>query len=85
MTYDDAGERWVPDGEAGDNSWSNFQKVLDVIWARENSLSWKDVAAETGDTRTPRGTSGTDGSNTSKRPSRLSEQDQTQSWFSQPS
>lgn len=48
MTYDDAGERWVPDRESENGERSDFQKALDVVKARENGLSWRDVAAETG-------------------------------------
>lgn len=48
LTYDDAGERWVPDRESKEGERSEFQKALDVVKARENGLSWRDVAAETG-------------------------------------
>lgn len=48
MTYDDAGERWIPDRESKNGERSDFQKALDVVKARENGLSWRDVAAETG-------------------------------------
>lgn len=48
LTYDDSGERWVPDREREDDERSEFQQALDVIEARENGLSWRDVAAETG-------------------------------------
>lgn len=48
MTYDDAGERWVPDRESENGEPSDFQKALDVVDARDDGLSWRDVAAETG-------------------------------------
>lgn len=48
LTYDDAGERWVPDRESEDGDRSEFQKALDVVKARENGLSWRDIASETG-------------------------------------
>lgn len=48
MTYDDAGERWVPDWESENGERSDFQKAIDVIKARENDLSWRDIADETG-------------------------------------
>jgi DNA invertase Pin-like site-specific DNA recombinase len=48
LTYDDAGERWIPDRESESDGQDSFQKALDVIRARENGLSWRDVAAETG-------------------------------------
>lgn len=48
LTYDDNGERWVPDRESENGERSDFQKALDVVKARENGLSWRDVAAETG-------------------------------------
>lgn len=47
MTYDSAGERWIPDRENENGERSDFQKALDVITARENGLSWREVAAET--------------------------------------
>lgn len=40
--YDDAGEHWVPDWESGD-----FEAALDVIEARENGNSWREIAADT--------------------------------------
>lgn len=48
MTYDNPGERWIPDRESKNGERSDFQKALDVVKARENGLSWRDVAAETG-------------------------------------
>jgi len=48
LTYDDAGERWIPDRESENDGRTSFQKALDVIRARENGLSWRDVASETG-------------------------------------
>jgi lambda repressor-like predicted transcriptional regulator len=38
----------VPDRESKNGDRSDFQKALDVVKARENGLSWRDVAAETG-------------------------------------
>lgn len=46
--YDDAGEYWVPDHDSEGDEKSDFQKALDVIQNREEGLSWRDVAAETG-------------------------------------
>jgi DNA invertase Pin-like site-specific DNA recombinase len=43
LTYDDAGEHWIPDRESGE-----FSDALDVIDKREDGLSWRDVAGETG-------------------------------------
>jgi DNA invertase Pin-like site-specific DNA recombinase len=43
LTYDDAGERWVPDRESGD-----FEDALDVIRLREDGVSWRDIEDETG-------------------------------------
>lgn len=48
LTYDDAGEQWVPDRGGEDGERGDFQKAIDVIKARENDLSWRDVAGETG-------------------------------------
>jgi DNA invertase Pin-like site-specific DNA recombinase len=48
LTYDEAGERWVPDRGTEDGERSEFQRAIDVVKARENGLSWRDVAAETG-------------------------------------
>lgn len=48
LTYDDAGERWIPDRERTGNSRSDFEKALEVIEARENGLSWREVANEIG-------------------------------------
>jgi DNA invertase Pin-like site-specific DNA recombinase len=42
LTYDDAGERWIPDRETGE-----FQKALDVIDARQSGQSWREVAQKT--------------------------------------
>lgn len=43
LTYDNAGECWVPDRKAGE-----FQDALDVIRAREDGLSWRKIAEKTG-------------------------------------
>lgn len=43
LTYNDAGERWVPDREGSD-----FEDALEVIDRREDGLSWREVAEETG-------------------------------------
>lgn len=48
MTYDAAGERWIPDRVNENGERSDFQKALDVINARRNGLSWRNIAAETG-------------------------------------
>jgi DNA invertase Pin-like site-specific DNA recombinase len=42
LTYDDTGERWVPDRESGD-----FEDALDVISLREDGVSWRDIEDET--------------------------------------
>jgi len=42
MTYDDAGENWVPDRESGE-----FSDALDVISLREDGVSWRDIEDET--------------------------------------
>jgi hypothetical protein len=47
LTYNDAGERWVPARAAENGEKSDFQQALDVIEKRKNGLSWRDVAAET--------------------------------------
>lgn len=48
LTYNDAGERWVPDRTSENGGRSEFRKALDVIEKRENGLSWRDVAEATG-------------------------------------
>ena len=48
LTYNDAGERWVPDRATENGEKSDFQQALDVIEKRESGLSWRDVAADTG-------------------------------------
>lgn len=42
MTYDDAGENWVPDRESGE-----FSDALDIISLREDGVSWRDIEDET--------------------------------------
>jgi DNA invertase Pin-like site-specific DNA recombinase len=46
LTYDDAGERWVPDRESGE-----FTAALDVIRLREDGVSWRDIEDRTGVSR----------------------------------
>jgi DNA invertase Pin-like site-specific DNA recombinase len=43
LTYDDAGEQWVPDRESGE-----FADALEVIDLREDGASWREIKAETG-------------------------------------
>lgn len=47
LIYDDAGEQWIPDREATNSDVSDFERALDVIEARKDGLSWRDVAEET--------------------------------------
>lgn len=46
--FDAQGEYWVPDKTAEDGEKSEFERALDVIDARQNGLSWRKVAEETG-------------------------------------
>ena len=43
LRYDDAGRRWVPDRESGE-----FATALEVIRLRDDDVSWRDIADETG-------------------------------------
>lgn len=43
LRFDDEGRRWVPDRESGE-----FATALEVIRLREDGLSWRDIADETG-------------------------------------
>jgi DNA invertase Pin-like site-specific DNA recombinase len=43
LRYDDAGRRWVPDRESGE-----FATALEVVRLREDDVSWRDIADETG-------------------------------------
>jgi len=43
LQYDDDGRRWVPDRESGE-----FATALEVVRLRENDVSWRDIADETG-------------------------------------
>lgn len=43
LRYDDQGRRWVPDRESGE-----FATALEVIRLREEGLSWRDIADQTG-------------------------------------
>ncbi|MFB6073515.1 MAG: recombinase family protein [Haloarculaceae archaeon] len=43
LQYDDAGRRWVPDRESGE-----FATALEVVRLREDDVSWRDIADETG-------------------------------------
>lgn len=43
LRYDDAGRRWVPDQESGE-----FATALEVVRLREDDVSWRDIADETG-------------------------------------
>lgn len=51
LTYDAAGEQWVPDRASDTDEQSDFQTALAVINARTNDHSWRAVAAETGVTK----------------------------------
>lgn len=46
MQYDDAGRRWIPDRESGE-----FATALEVIRLREAGGSWRQIADETGVSR----------------------------------
>jgi len=47
LTYDDAGEKWVPDRETENGEVSDFQKALDVIEHRREDVSWRNIADRT--------------------------------------
>lgn len=48
LTYDDAGERWIPDRGTENGEESDFQQALEVIKYRRDGISWRNIADRTG-------------------------------------